>query len=355
MKKIININTKSKKYPIIIESGSIIKNLKSEIKINFKTFIIIDNNLTYLLKKIKLNKNVFIINIEGSEKIKSIESYSKIMMRLLDYKIDRSSCLIAIGGGTVGDLSGFIASTILRGIKFILMPTTLLSQVDSSIGGKNGINTKHGKNLIGTFLQPDKVIIDIKVLKTLSKREIRTGYAEILKHALINDKKFYTWLDKNFKKIFSLKKKYLEEAIIKSIKIKNKYVSRDENEKLTNSLSRAMLNFGHTFGHALEAVNGYKKILTHGEAISIGFAIASKISLKLKKISNEEYREIINHIKKTGLPFQDKRVGTDKILQIIQNDKKNSKGKINLVLLKKIGSAYFKRGIEVNSIKKYLK
>ena len=207
--------------------------------------------------------------------------------------------LIAIGGGTIGDLTGFIASTILRGVKFILIPTTLLAQVDSSIGGKNGINTSFGKNLIGTFLQPDLVIVDPAALVTLSKREVRSGYSEILKHALIKDKIFYKWLSSNYNHVIKLNSKFITQAIIKSIKIKAFFVQNDEKEKLINDSSRAMLNFGHTFGHALELMNKYNNKLSHGEAVSIGMSLAAKISNKLNLITIQEYDDLIIASKKS--------------------------------------------------------
>lgn len=354
MKKIIKIITKNKTYKIILEENSILSSIKKENITGEKIFIIIDRNISYLIKDLKKNKNIKILFVDGGEKIKSIASYSKIISRILKLKIDRHSKIIAIGGGTIGDLSGFIASTILRGVKFILIPTTLLSQVDSSIGGKNGINTPHGKNLIGTFFQPDKVIIDPTVLLTLSKREVISGYAEIIKHALIKDKKFYTWLDKNYSKVIALEKKSIAYAIIKSIKIKSFFVQKDEKENLINSSSRAMLNFGHTFGHALESMNGYSKKLTHGEAISIGMSLATKISNKMGNIKDSEYRNLINHFNKVKLPYYDLRIGNNKIFNIIMNDKKNSNNLINLILLKKIGSAYFERGLSKRNIKKLL-
>ena len=175
MRKIIKIKTHSKNYDIIVENNSIVKFLNDLAKSNNKNYLIVDNKVAGVINKIKISNKLNIIKIRGSEKIKSIEFYTTILLKLLKLKIDRSSTIIAIGGGTVGDLSGFIAGTILRGVKFILIPTTLLSQVDSSIGGKNGINTIYGKNLIGTFLQPDKVIIDPTILKTLPHREIKSG------------------------------------------------------------------------------------------------------------------------------------------------------------------------------------
>ena len=352
MKKQILIKTKSKKYKIFIENGSINTYLKSELRTDSKKFIIVDSKVSKkIIKIIKNKKNVFLITVKGSEKLKSINSYWKIISKLLQKKIDRSSTIIAIGGGTVGDLCGFISNTILRGVKFSLIPTTLLSQVDSSIGGKNGINSKYGKNLIGTFYQPDIVIIDPTILRSLPLKQLRAGYAEIVKHALINDKNFYIWLKKNLKNILLLKKNPLCYAILKSIKIKEKYVTSDEKEKLVNSSSRAMLNFGHTFGHALESVNEYRSNLTHGEAISIGMILAAKISYRMKNIRRSELDDIIHHFKQAGLPHSTKSLINNKLYKAIAADKKNTNNKINLILLKKIGEAYYKRGLNITELK----
>ena len=355
MKKIIQIKTKSKKYNVLIENDSIEKYLKLEFINNSNIFIIADKKISKKINNIIKNKsNVVLMTVKGSEKIKSITYYWKIISYFLSKKIDRSSTLISIGGGTIGDLSGFIASTILRGVRFVLIPTTLLSQVDSSVGGKNGINTKHGKNLIGTFYQPDFVIVDPSILKSLSLRQIKTGYAEIIKHSLINDKKFFQWLKINNKKILMKEKNILFYAITKSIKIKAKYVMKDEKEKLINSSSRAMLNFGHTFGHALEVINNYSTKLTHGEAISIGMVIAANISHKLNNLTKNELSDITNHFKNAGLPYTTKKVIRNKLYKIITSDKKNTNNKINLILLKTIGSAYFKRGLNITKIKKLI-
>ena len=352
MKKQILIKTKSKKCKIVIENGSINTYLKSELRTDSKKFIIIDSKVSKKIDKIiKNKKNVFLVTVKGSEKLKSISSYWKIISKLLQKKIDRSSTLISIGGGTVGDLCGFISNTILRGVKFSLIPTTLLSQVDSSIGGKNGINSKYGKNLIGTFYQPDIVIIDPTILRSLPLKQLRTGYAEIVKYALINDKNFFIWLKKNLKDILLLKKNQLNYAILKSIKIKEKYVINDEKEKLVNSSSRAMLNFGHTFGHALESINKYRSNLTHGEAISIGMILATKISYRMKNIRRSELDDIIYHFKQAGLPYSTKSVINNKLYKAISADKKNTNNKINLILLKKVGEAYYKRGLNITELK----
>ena len=273
---------------------------------------------------------------------------------MLSLGVNRKSVLVAIGGGTLGDLAGFIASTLLRGVDLILIPTTLLSQVDSSVGGKNGINTNFGKNLVGTFYQPKLVIIDPYVLSSLPKRELLSGYAEIVKHAIIYDQKFFNWLNRNSKDIFKLKYDVLYKAIYKSVSIKKTYVVKDEKEKLKNKYSRAILNFGHTFGHALETYYNYNKRLTHGEAISIGMMIATKISYKLNYLSLQDVIKIKNHFIANSLPIEDKEMYNKKIFQIIYKDKKNTDDKVNFILLKSIGKSFLKSKINLNKIKKLL-
>ena len=355
MNKKITLKTKDNIYSINIEPNSIIKNLKNIITKNNKLIFLIDRKVFYIFKKLKNYKNQKYLVIDCSEKLKSFSNYAKISEKILNFNIDRSTKIVAIGGGTLGDLSGFIASTILRGVDLILFPTTLLSQVDSSIGGKNGINTNSGKNLIGTFYQPKIVFIDPKVLTTLSKREILSGYAEIIKHGIINDIKFFNWLNKNSKKILTLDNKILSEAIYKSIIIKRKYVLKDEKENLKNNYSRAILNFGHTFGHALETYYKYNKKLTHGEAISIGMIIAAILSYKLGYLPINHLNKIKNHFKSNNLLMSDNQMFNDKIFKIIEKDKKNDNKKINFVLIKKIGSAFLSNNLNLDKIKKTLK
>ena len=355
MNKKITLKTKDKIYSINIEPNSIVKNLNKIINTNNNAVFLIDRKVFYIFKKLKNYKKQKYLIIDCSEKLKSFSNYAKISEKILNFNIDRRAKIVAIGGGTLGDLSGFIASTILRGIDLILFPTTLLSQVDSSIGGKNGINTKSGKNLVGTFYQPKLVYIDPKILKTLSKREILSGYAEIIKHGIINDIKFFNWLNKNSKKILTLDNKILSEAIYKSIIIKRKYVLKDEKENLKNNNSRAILNFGHTFGHALETYYKYNKKLTHGEAISIGMIIAAILSYKLGYLPFNQLNNIKNHFKLNNLPMSDNKMFNEKIFKIIEKDKKNDNKKINFVLTKKIGSAFLSDNINLDKIKKTLK
>jgi len=355
MNKKITLKTKDNIYSINIEPNSIVKNLNKILTTNKKVVLLIDRKVFYIFKKIKNYKNQKYLVVDCSEKLKSFSNYAKISEKILNFNIDRSTKIVAIGGGTLGDLSGFIASTILRGIDLILFPTTLLSQVDSSIGGKNGINTNSGKNLVGTFYQPKTVYIDPKILKTLSKREILSGYAEIIKHGIINDIKFFNWLNKNSKKILTLNNKILSEAIYKSIIIKRKYVLKDEKENLKNNSSRAILNFGHTFGHALETYYKYNKKLTHGEAISIGMIIAAILSNKLGYLSLNHLNNIKNHFKLNNLLMSDNKMFNEKIFKIIEKDKKNDNDNINFVLIKKIGSAFLSNNLNLNKIKKTLK
>ena len=354
MVKTIRLKTNTSNYLIRIGNLSFKKIINDLKKQQTYKYILIDTevykNFRSYFNKLK-GKDVTLIKINSSEKIKSIKTYWNITSQLLDKKISRSSIIVAIGGGTLGDLVGFIASTILRGVKFILIPTTLLSQVDSSIGGKNGINSKFAKNAVGTFYHPSMVIVDPIFLKSLSNKELKSGYAEIVKHALINDEKFFQWLSNNYKDLFKLKTKKIIYAINKSIKIKTKFVINDEKETLNNSSSRAMLNFGHTFGHALESINNYKSSLSHGEAISIGMVIATKISYLIGRLPKYQLDEIMDHFKNCGLPIKSSLIKKEKFYKLLINDKKNQNDEINLILLNKIGKAFYAKNFELIKLK----
>ena len=274
---------------------------------------------------------------------------------MLKKNFSRQDCLITIGGGITGDVGGFAASLFKRGLQFINVPTTLLAQVDSSVGGKTGINTSEGKNLIGSFYQPKIVISDTEFLKTLPKREIICGYGEVLKHSLINSKTFFNFLNNNFKKIVELKSPFIEKAILESCKIKKIIIEKDEKEQNL----RKILNFGHTFAHSFEASLGYSKKLNHGEAVILGINTALKFSLKNKLIKIREYESIINHIKKANLPNKIKKYFSLKdlnnIIYFMRKDKKNVTEQINIILLKKIGVAIINNQYNVFKIKKFMK
>jgi len=358
------VKTKSKTYPIYFGSdilnktGNLINKNLPNVK---KICIIIDNKIPKILSKKLLDSlkkyNLKIYNISSSEKTKNINIANKIIEELLKDNFNRSDCVIAFGGGVLGDLSAFISNLTKRGIKFINIPTTLLAQVDASVGGKTGINSIHGKNLIGTFYQPDFVISDVSILKSLHQREIISGYGEILKHSLISDKKFFFWLVKNGKKIIEKKDNTtLISAIIRSCKIKSKIINKDEKE--TNT--RMILNFGHTFAHGFEGAKNFSNQLKHGEAVLLGMMIASELSNKKKLLSFKELLLIKKHYFNLNLLSnirkKFKKNEINKIIHFMKKDKKNIVEKINLILLKKIGQTSKPKTISLksNEIKKFL-
>jgi 3-dehydroquinate synthase len=356
------IKTGNQKYPIFI-GNNILNKLKIILKENLINFnqclVVADKNVPKKLINKALNslpkKKVTLHYFNSSEKNKNQKSINNILSILLSKNFNRNDCVISIGGGITGDVSGFAASIFKRGLKFINIPTTLLSQVDSSIGGKTGINSKYGKNLIGVFYQPSLVISDIIFLKSLPKREIICGYGEILKHAIIRNKKFFSFLHVNGSQILNLKSPLIERAIFKSCSIKKKVIESDEKEIGI----RKILNFGHTFAHAYEATLGYSKKLNHGEAVILGIKTAAKFSLLNNILDIKEFNLIENHLKKLSLPrnickfFSLKDL--NKILSFMEKDKKNSTNKINLVLLKKIGSPIYKLQFDKKKIHLFLR
>jgi len=357
----LQVKNQNHKYPIIV-GNNILDNLTKILKDNLINYnqclVIADKNVPKkLIKKILncLTKKITLHYFNASEKNKNQKSIDKILSTLLRKNFNRNDCLISIGGGITGDVSGFAASIYKRGLKFVNIPTTLLSQVDSSIGGKTGINTRYGKNLIGTFYQPSLVISDINFLKSLPKRELVCGYGEILKHTLIADKKFFTFLNKNGARVLNLESPLIEKAIYKSCLIKKRVVESDEKEMGV----RKILNFGHTFAHAYEATLGYSKKLNHGEAVILGIKTAAKFSLQNKFLNLKDFKLIENHLKQLNLPrdirkFLSKK-NLNQILSFMKKDKKNNNKKINLVLLKKIGSPIHDLQFNENKINLFLK
>ena len=363
MKKIkLIVNTISQNYPIIIGKGvaSNISKIASENSIRFeKCLIVVDKNIPKnILAKIKrslIKKKIFIHYIKATEKNKNLNTSNSILKILLNQNFSRQDCLITVGGGITGDIGSFTASIFKRGLKFINVPTTLLSQVDSSVGGKTGVNTNIGKNLIGTFYQPNLVISDINFLQSLPEREKICGYGEILKHSLIDNKNFFLFLNKNYLKIINLKSPFIEKAIYESCKIKKRIVEKDEREKNL----RKVLNFGHTFAHAYEGTLNFSKKLNHGEAVILGMQTALKFSMLNRLIKPKEYELIINHINNSNLPMNLKKnfsiKDLNKILSFMSVDKKNQSKKINLILLKKIGSPIINKEFGINKLRIFLK
>ena len=356
------VKTNSEKYPIII-GRNLISNLSQILKKNSISFnkclLVLDKNIpnryvkqiSKSLKRYEIYKFIYSAN----EKNKNQKNVSKILNLLLQKNFSRDDCLISIGGGVTGDVAGFAASLFKRGLKFVNIPTTLLSQVDSSIGGKTGINTSQGKNLIGSFYQPKIVISDVDVLKSLPFREVICGYAEIVKHALISNKKFYDFLDKNINKVLKLKSPTIEKSIYESCRVKKLIVEKDEKEKNL----RKILNFGHTFAHAYEASLNFSKKLNHGEAVLLGMKSAFEFSYNKKLITLREFKSAIKHLNNSHFPISIKNYfTTKKINQIISfmiRDKKNNSEKIKLMLIKKIGGPIIEKEFSDVTVKLFLK
>ena len=358
----LQVKTSNHKYSIFI-GRNILNKLKIILKENLINFnqclVIADKNVPKkLIDKVLKSlpqKKISLHYFNSSEKNKNQRSINNILSILLSKNFNRNDCVISIGGGITGDVSGFAASIFKRGLKFINVPTTLLSQVDASIGGKTGINSKYGKNLIGAFYQPSLVISDIAFLKSLPKREIICGYGEILKHAIIADKKFFTFLNINGSQILNLKSPLIEKAIFTSCSIKKKVIEADEKEMGV----RKILNFGHTFAHAYEATLGYSKKLNHGEAVILGIKAAAKFSLLNNILNIKDFNLIENHLNKLNLSKNIDKLfsikNLNKILSFMKKDKKNNTKKINLVLLKKIGSPIHKLQFDEKKINLFLR
>ena len=357
----IKIKTNTKNYSILIGRnliGKIDKILKAnDLKFD-KCLIITDKNIPYkfkrlLYKKLKSNK-LFKIDITASEKNKNYRSIEKIHTILFENRFNRDDCVISFGGGIIGDIAGFASSTFKRGIKFVNVPSTLLSQVDSSIGGKTGVNNKFGKNLIGSFYQPDLVVSDINILASLPEREIICGYAEILKSSIIDNFTNFLYLDKNLKNILNLKSPFIEKSIVKSCNLKKRVVEKDEREKNY----RKVLNLGHTFAHSYESTLGFSRKLNHGEAVILGIKNAIEFSFKKKILSKQRYNIILNHINKIGMKPEIKKLfkkkHIPKIVNYMKIDKKNNSNNINLILIKDFGKIIVDFQISPSNLKKYI-
>jgi 3-dehydroquinate synthase len=291
--------------------------------------------------------DVHIITVDNGEKAKSITTVGRCYDELAAHRLERKSFIVALGGGVVGDVAGFVAATYLRGIPFVQVPTTLLAQVDSSVGGKTGVNLKAGKNLVGAFYQPRLVMCDLETLRTLPEREYRAGLAEIIKYGIIYDGSLFMRLERGVDSLVEKNPDVLAEVIARSCEIKADVVSQDE----TESGLRAILNFGHTIGHAIEAISGYGKYL-HGEAISIGQIAAAKISAKQFGLSNEDLSRITELFRRAGLPTTIKLSAAQrtKLFAAMHLDKKVSGGEIKFVLARKIGQVEIGQKVAADAI-----
>jgi len=292
--------------------------------------------------------------VPPGEASKSIAVFADVCDRILEARIGRSDLIVALGGGVVGDLTGYAAAAVRRGIDFVQVPTSLLAQVDSSIGGKTAINSRYGKNLIGAFHQPILVLADTALLDTLPQREFRAGYAELVKHGLINDENFFAWLESNWPEIFS-GGPAREQAVAASCRIKAAIVARDERE----TGDRQLLNLGHTFGHALEAAAGFSDRLLHGEAIAIGMALAFAYSVQAGLAPVEDAERMRRHFEAVGLPtsiaqFPGDRPSVDTLMALIAQDKKVKQGRLTFILTRGIGAAFIADEVDPAEIRAFL-
>jgi len=299
----------------------------------------------------KAGFDLLTVIIPDGEGYKDLLRVQHIYNELLKYKLDRSSALIALGGGVIGDITGFAASTYMRGISYIQVPTTMLAHVDSSVGGKTGVNHKLGKNMIGTFWQPRLVWIDIETLKTLPGKELLAGLAEVIKYGVIWDKELFDFLDDKRDKILNLDRKAVMHIIKRSCEIKAEVVSKDEKE----AGLRSILNYGHTIGHAIETVTGYKKYL-HGEAVAIGMFLEAMLAHKLNFINKDKALRIKRLIDSYGLPSEmPADIDADSLLSSMQLDKKAVAGELKFIMPEKIGSVRIHKGITEKVIRDILK
>jgi len=351
----LNVDLGTRSYPIYIDSGLLNENSLLSRYIHGKRVCIVSNTIVaplYLatLKSKLAGFQVDEIILPDGEAQKSLANFDVIMSHLLENRHGRDSTLIALGGGVIGDITGFAAACYQRGINFIQIPTTLLSQVDSSVGGKTAVNHPLGKNMIGAFYQPKAVFIDVDSLSTLPVREFNAGMAEVIKYGILGDAKFFTWLEDNSEKIKSGDKATLIEMIETCCRCKADIVSADETEKGV----RALLNLGHTFGHAIEADQGYGKWL-HGEAVATGMVLASKLSVALNLLEASDLRRIETLIAAFDLPLiAPENMGFEEFICHMRRDKKNLAGVIRLIVPTAIGQSEMRDDISEDMLQQIL-
>ena len=352
--KTLTVNLGDRSYPIYIGVKLLQDPALIQKHIQTKAVCIVSNTTVSKLYLSELKKSlngyrVIEVILEDGEQFKNADSLNQIYTALLDHKFNRDSTIIALGGGVVGDIAGYAAASYMRGIPFIQIPTTLLSQVDSSVGGKTGINHPLGKNMIGAFYQPQAVIIDMHVLQTLDKREISAGLAEVIKYGLIWDQDFFDHLENHIEDLKNLNVMQLQQAIYRSCEIKAEVVSQDERE----SGLRAILNLGHTFGHAIENCLGYGEWL-HGEAVGCGMVMAAQMSLAHGWINDTDFDRIRNLIQAADLPIEKPQIPLHDFLEAMSLDKKNKNQDIYLVLQQGIGKAIVTKDYSFSELEKVL-
>jgi 3-dehydroquinate synthase len=356
MMQTLNVALGNRAYPIHIGRGLLQQSELILPHLKRKQVAIVTNTtvaplyLEKLAKPLKENGvSVIQIVLPDGEAYKNSDTLNLIYNALLQNHCERSTTLIALGGGVIGDLTGYAAATYLRGVPFIQIPTTLLSQVDSSVGGKTGINHPLGKNMIGAFYQPKVVLADIDTLQTLPKRELSAGVAEVIKYGLIRDADFFGWLETNIHALMGLDEVIISYAIYRSCQNKADVVAADEHE----AGERALLNLGHTFGHAIENAMGYG-VWLHGEAVAAGTILAADLSQRMGWLNNVEVKRIHALLTASSLPLRAPNLGFEKYLDLMQSDKKVENGKIRLVLQQGIGKAVITSDYDADKLKETL-
>lgn len=359
----VKVSLGDRSYDILIGKDLIAKagqEISSRLP-NARATVITDENVAkHFLEPLSVSLKEHGIDVEpliltAGEKTKNYENMARACDHILECKLERGDAVIALGGGVIGDLTGFAAGIVRRGMKFIQIPTSLLAQVDSSVGGKTGINTGAGKNLVGVFHQPQLVLVDTNTLDTLSDREMRAGYAEVAKYGLIDRPDFFGWLEKNWQGIFSGGPERTQ-AIATSCQAKADVVAADEEEHG----SRALLNLGHTFGHALEAATKYDSSrLVHGEGVSIGMVLAYKFSARMNLASPDDAVRVEKHLKEVGLPISLNDIDgelppTDILMEHIAQDKKVSRGDLTFILTKGIGQSFIANNVPADEVRRFI-
>jgi 3-dehydroquinate synthase len=351
---LVHVNLGPRSYDIEIGSG----NLRETARFcdaeadDAHAVIITDANVDDLYTEpvadslVELGAEVDILSVEAGEQSKAPEVAAELWEQMLDQGADRKSVVVALGGGVVGDLAGFVAATFARGLRFVQVPTTLLAQVDSSVGGKVGVNLPGGKNMVGAFWQPRGVVIDVDVLDTLPQREYRAGLAEVVKYGVIQDAEFFAFLEANVEPINSRDHAILTRIIERCCRLKADVVEQDEREETG---LRAILNYGHTFGHAFEAATGYEELL-HGEGVAIGMMCAARLAQRLGRVDAafvERQRALLEAF---GLPLTVPDVASDELIELMYRDKKVDRGKLRFVLPLRMGHVEFVSGIATGDI-----
>jgi 3-dehydroquinate synthase len=337
----INVALGSRSYPVYIGSGLLSQTGRYLKESGFAgRFMVVTDSTVNGLYGHRLSWaleadgfEVSTLEVSPGEEQKSLENAGLLCEKLTSLRAERATPILALGGGVIGDLAGFVAATYRRGVPLVQLPTTLLAQVDSSVGGKVAVDHGQLKNMIGAFYQPEMVITDVSTLKSLPDSELKNGLAEVIKTAVIRDEQFFAFLEENVEKIKSLDEDVLEEIVFRSVRIKAEVVGEDE----LDTGSRHILNYGHTVGHAVESVSGFK--LRHGEAVAIGMVAAARLSNKRDMLGDGEVKRLWELIAQAGLPTEMPKLGVEEIMQAMKHDKKVREGKARFVLLESIGNA----------------